>query len=156
MIRAATTEKSPLAQVCCWRCLIASKSGAWIVFVIWCSFLVVSGLLACRDRLADDAVGLAGVARAVAEEAVVVAACGRDREARGGQRVHVGRGRDRAGDAGGPELGVAARLLLERRRADDVRDGQAAAGAQDAGRLREDAVLDGGEVDDAVRDDDVE
>src|SRR5262245_3622226 len=33
-IRAEATAKSPLAQACCWRCLIASKSGFGVSSVL--------------------------------------------------------------------------------------------------------------------------
>ena len=110
----------------------------------------------CGDAHALDAVGLARLERSVGEEAVVVGTRLGDREAGCDELVQVRRRRDRTGDAGRPELGVAAGRLLERRCADDVRDREAPARSQHAGCLGEHAVLDGREVDDAVRDHDVE
>src|SRR6185295_19576086 len=89
-------------------------------------------------------------------EVVVVDAQRLNPEAGGFHGPHVAVPWDRAGDAGGPELDVAARPLLERAAADDVGDGDPPARPEDAGNLGEDAVLDRREVDHPVRDDDVE
>ena len=61
-----------------------------------------------------------------------------------------------AGDAAGPEFDVAADFGGDLAADDDVGDGEAAAGLEDAEGFGEDAVLVGGEVDDAVGDDDVD
>src|SRR6266536_1803315 len=71
-------------------------------------------------------------------------------------RLEVAVARDRAGDAGGPELHVAAGALLERLAADDVGDREPSAWPKDARGLGEDALLGRREVDHAVRDHDVE
>src|SRR5436189_1577460 len=55
-----------------------------------------------------------------------------------------------------PELDVSSGPLLQRAGADDVGDRQPPAGPKDARRLAEEPALDGREVDDPVRDHDVE
>ena len=70
-----------------------------------------------------------------------------------GQVVAAG---DCPGDAGGPELDVAPRALLERASADDVGDRQPPARPQHPRRLGEDPMLGPREVDDAVGEDSVE
>jgi hypothetical protein len=60
----------------------------------------------------------------------------------------------RAGDAAGPLLHVGARGVVHLRVGDHIGDGEPAAGAQDARGLTDHTVLVGGEVDDAVGDDD--
>src|SRR5204863_5174596 len=108
------------------------------------------------ERDALHLVGTAGVERPLGDEAVVVAPDLANGEAGGLDRLQVGIARNRAGDAGGPELDVAPRALLQRAAADDVRDGEPALGAEDAGGLGEDASLGRGQVDHAVGDDRVE
>src|SRR5207249_157519 len=108
------------------------------------------------ERHALDLVGAARVERTLGDEAVVVVAHLADREAGRLDYLDIARARDRARDARGPELDVAARALLERLAADDVGEREPPTGPQNARGLVEHAVLHDREVDHAVRDHDVE
>ena len=59
-------------------------------------------------------------------------------------------------DAADPEEHGLADAIVEVATGDDVGDGEAAAGAQDTEGFGEDAVFVGGEIDDAVGEDDVD
>jgi hypothetical protein len=61
-----------------------------------------------------------------------------------------------AGDAAYPEEHAVANLGVDLAANDDVGDGEATAGLEDAEGFAQDAVFIGGEVDDAVGDDDVD
>src|SRR4051794_17084324 len=76
-------------------------------------------------------------------------------ETRGAERVGELPFGERAGDAAGPLHHVRARGVVHVGVGDDVGDREAAAGAQDTGGLAQHPGLVGGEVDDAVGDDDV-
>src|SRR5215470_5144989 len=62
---------------------------------------------------------------------------------------------ERAGDAADPQLDATADLGRQLAAHDDVGDGEPSAGLQHAKRLGQHRVLVGGQVDDAVRDDDI-
>ena len=78
-----------------------------------------------------------------------------DESGLGERRLVLGAGQ-RAGHAAGPLLHVGARRLVHVGVGDDVGDREASAGREDARRLAQDAGLVGGEIDDAVGDDDVD
>jgi hypothetical protein len=73
----------------------------------------------------------------------------------GGQRALVLAGQG-ASDAAGPLLHVGAGRVVHVVVGNDVGDGEASAGSEDAGDFAQNAGLVGGEVDDAVGDDDVD
>src|SRR2546429_5440085 len=114
------------------------------------------GLPERSQRDALDAVGAAGIEGALGNEVVVVGAYFSDSETRGFDRVDVATAWDRPCDAGRPKLDVAPGALLQRPAADDVGDGEPSTGPKHTCRFGEDPVLDRGEVDHSVRDDDVE
>ena len=77
-------------------------------------------------------------------------------ESRGGQLGAVVVLVERAGDAANPEHHALADRVRHFAADDDVGNGEAAAGLEHAERLAQDAVLVGGKIDDAVRDDHVD
>src|SRR6185503_12828181 len=95
-----------------------------------------------EERDALDAVLLHGALGAVREEAVRGVLFLTVEDQTGGlDLVPIRVDLQRAADTGGPEIRLAHDAFGQRDRGDDVRDGEATARLQDAGRLPEDARL---------------